>query len=582
MWGQGEVSPPEPEGAPLSVVVQLPSELGVTSPKRFALGGMAELFKGEKHYPQGGRARLVVKHMLPQHLEVAELVSRFRDEARLGLKLRHSNIARVLDYREIDGHHYMVMEEVDGHNLSSVIYHCRQRGFEIPQEVAAYFIFGIASALAYMADAQSDDGEPLDLVHRDISPSNVLVSREGVVRLIDFGVAKASQRETQTRAGYFVGKFAYMSPEQIRGDHIDIRSDLFALGSVAYELLAGERPFQGGSEYETFNLVLSQEPSSLLDVRERLHPRLNGIVERCLAKRPEDRYAHPIELVEQLNAYFHGAGERPPPLLATQFLGMLGLTPAEDPLEIEIEAAEMSRSTDANVAQLGPQTATAPAHPVEVIDDPVATTDAPSSPTLVGPREDTTLRRRTPRLLLLLGWSLPVAAAALLLVGLVALGIWALTTFPIFGSPVAPVDPGGNEELESIIEIEDEPPDVEGGEVDAGPEPVLAEPAAHEEVVAEPAPEEPAPEEPAAEEAPAEEPAPPVAVAPGTIQIRSIPWCEVWIDGNPHGRTPVDADLPPGTYRIQANNPGLGWIHDETVTVRSGQTAPLQFRPQAQ
>ena len=576
----------------MSVVVQLPSELGVTSPKRFALGGMAELFKGEKHYPQGGRARLVVKHMLPQHLDVAELVSRFRDEARLGLKLRHSNIARVLDYREIDGHHYMVMEEVDGHNLSSVIYHCRQRGMEIPQEVAAYFILGIASALAYMADARGDDGRHLGLVHRDISPSNVLVSREGVVRLIDFGVAKASQRETQTRAGYFVGKFAYMSPEQIRGDHIDIRSDLFALGSVAYELLAGERPFQGNSEYETFNLVLSEEPTSLIDIRERLHPRLSGIVERCLAKRPEDRYAHPIELVEHLNAYFHGAVARPPPLLATQFLGMLGLTPAEDPLEIEIEAASTSQRADENIAQLGPQTATAPAHPVETIQDTAPATDAPSSPTLVGPREDTTLRKRTPRLLLLLGWSLPVAAAVLLLVGLVALGIWALTTFPIFGAPSGQIESSEGEQLESIIEIEDETSAQDGAESDEdtpSPTAVAGEDASEPEAgpVAELRPEagageDVAEEQVAEEEVAEEEPAPPVAAAPGTIQIRAIPWCEVWIDGNPHGRTPVSVDLPPGSYRVQANNPGLGWIHDETVTIRTGQTTPLQFRPRAQ
>jgi eukaryotic-like serine/threonine-protein kinase len=539
----------------LSVVVQLPSELGVTSPKRFALGGMAELFRGEKHYPQGGRARLVVKHMLPQHLEVAELVSRFRDEARLGLMLRHSNIARVLEYWEIDGHHYMIMEEVDGHNLSSVIYHCRQKGFEIPQEVAAYFIFGIASALAYMADARGEDGENLDLVHRDISPSNILVSREGVVRLIDFGVAKASQRETQTRAGYFVGKFAYMSPEQIRGDHVDIRSDIFALGAVAYELLAGERPFQGGSEYETFNLVLSQEPVPLVEAREGLHPLLARIVYKCLSKDAEDRYSHPIELVEQLNVYFHGAVERPPPLLSTQFLGMLGLTPSEDPLEIEIETHSTSRRSDPAAAQLGPETATTPSRLVEEVEDTVAAPDAPSSPTLVGPKEATTMRRRSPRLLLLLGWTLPLAAAVLLLAGLVALGVWALSTFSIpgRGAPTA----GSEGLLEAIIE--------DAAEEEAADAADEASSAQAEDLAAED------PVEEAVEQ--------PVAARPGTLQIRAIPWCEVWIDTRPYGRTPIDAELAAGTYRVQANKPELGWIHDQTVTIRAGQTVPLQFSP---
>ncbi len=526
------------------------------SPKRFALGGMAELFRGEKHYPQGGRARLVVKHMLPQHLEVAELVSRFRDEARLGLMLRHSNIARVLEYWEIDGHHYMVMEEVDGHNLSSVIYHCRQKGFEIPQEVAAYFIFGIASALAYMADARGEDGENLDLVHRDISPSNILVSREGVVRLIDFGVAKASQRETQTRAGYFVGKFAYMSPEQIRGDHVDIRSDIFALGAVAYELLAGERPFQGGSEYETFNLVLSQEPVPLAEAREGLHPLLARIVYKCLAKDAGDRYAHPIELVEELNTYFHGAVERPPPLLSTQFLGMLGLTPSEDPLEIEIEAQSTTRRDAGGAAQLGPQTATVPSRLVEDAEEPVvAPEDAPSSPTLVGPKEVTTMRRRSPRLLLLLGWTLPLAAAVLLLAGLVALGVWALSTFSIPGRGAPAAEP--EDLLEAIIE--------DAAEEDAGEDEASSAEA----------------EELAAEEAAEEAVEQPVVARLGTLQIRAIPWCEVWIDTRPYGRTPIDAELAPGTYRVQANKPELGWIHDQTVTVRSGQTVPLQLSPSA-
>ena len=535
----------------MSVTVTLPSELGVTSPKRFALGGMAELFRGEKHYPQGGRARLVVKHMLPQHLEVAELVSRFRDEARLGLMLRHSNIARVLEYWEIDGHHYMVMEEVDGHNLSSVIHKCNQLGFEIPQEVAAYFAFGIASALAYMADARGDNGESLDLVHRDISPSNILVSREGVVRLIDFGVAKASQRETQTRAGYFVGKFAYMSPEQVRGDHVDIRSDLFALGAVAYELLAGERPFQGGSEYETFNLVLSQEPVPLFDAREGLHPRLIRIVERCLRKDPEDRYGHPIELVEELNAYFHGAVERPPPLLATQFLGMLGLTPAEDPLEIEIETHSTARKIAP--AQLGPETSTAQAPRVEAIGATAPAAELPSSPTLVGPKEATTLRRRSPRLLLMLGWSLPVAAIVLLVTGLAILGVWAFNALPWAAfTNRAPADSAVEDDLHAIIEDAAEE-ELEAEEFDeAATRPIEVVEHAAEEVVEHTAEEvvEDVVEDVVEEQTPAA-----VTVAPGNLEIRSIPWCEVWVDGRPHGRTPVHVDLPPGQYRIQANNP---------------------------
>lgn len=165
------------------------------------------------------------------------------------------------------------------------------------------------------------------------------------------------------------------------------------------------------------------------------------------------------------------------------------------------------------------------------------------------------MRRRSPRLLLLLGWTLPLAAAVLLLAGLVALGVWALSTFSIPGRD----DP--------TSEAEDTPE-------------AIIEDAAVEEVEAV-ADEEASPQaEATVAEAPVEETAQPITQS-ATLQIRAFPWCEVWIDTRPYGRTPIDAELPPGTYRVQANNPELGWIHDQTVTVRAGQTQPLRFSPTA-
>ena len=561
----------------MSVRVQLPPELGVTSPRRFALGGMAELFRGEKHFPQGGSARLVVKHMLPQHLQVAELVSRFRDEARLGLVLRHSNIARVLEYWEISGHHYMVMEEIDGHSISAINYACRDQTTSIPQEVAAFFIQGIASALAYMADACDDKGINLGLVHRDISPSNILVSRDGVVRLIDFGVAKADQRETKTRTGYFVGKFAYMSPEQIRGNDVDVRSDLFALGAVGYELLTGKRPFQGASEYETFNLVLKQEPVPLRETRDNLDPILTAAVERCLAKDPDDRYPHPILLVEDLHRYFHASVERPPPLLATQFLGHLGLVKTSDALEINLDPA--STDTARRPDLLTPPPAEEPAEP-PVTNISQVTPGEVSSPTFVGPRADepTTVRRRSSRWLVLLGWLMPLIIVGLLLGGLTVAGVLVSVEPGWFGRP-AVVAEEPISDIASEIVVDDEPseeadPDAAEGEDPAGATGHLENADGPARLVDGAALD--------AEQA-APTPEPPPVVRPGSLSVKSIPWAEITVDGRSFGRTPVEIpELPPGIYPLSATNPDLGWTQDHSVTIRSGKTTDVRLKPSAE
>jgi serine/threonine protein kinase len=309
----------------MSTAEQLPPELGIADPRRFALGGMAELFLGRKSFPRGGWSQVVVKRMLPQHAKVPELVSRFREEARLGMMLRHANIVRVLDYAEIGGQHFMVMEQIDGVDLAAVAGTCRDRDVHMPQPVAAFFLNGIALALAYMADFTASDGRNLGLVHRDISPSNMLVSYEGVIKLIDFGVAKAGQREFSTQEGFFVGKYAYMSPEQVRSDPVDIRSDLFALGNVGFELLTGTIPFLGGSEFDTFNQILQQPTPPILEQRADVHPILAEVIERCLAKPVDERYQHPLEMVKDVQRYFHDAVEEPPSVLAVSFLEDLDL-----------------------------------------------------------------------------------------------------------------------------------------------------------------------------------------------------------------------------------------------------------------
>lgn len=357
------------------VVVQLPDELGVESPERFAMGGMAELFRGVKRLTDGSSTRVVVKHMLPQYNDDEILVSRFRDEADLGIRLHHKNIARVLEYREIDGHHYMLMEEIVGLNLANIIARSRRIKGGIPQEVATYFIAGIASALAYMADATTDDGRNLNLIHRDISPSNILVGNQALTKLIDFGVARTSFSASRTETGHLVGKYAYMSPEQILNEDLDIRSDLYALGAVAYELLSGKRAFQGTSDFETFNMVLNVDPIPLYVVRPDTHPILGEAVERCLQKDVDARYDHPQELLLVLNRFLHHNVSVPPGPTAARFMerltGMKGQPEDEDD---EGDTLERLAPPSARRLQVPPAPAPAPA----VVDDPALSPDAPT------------------------------------------------------------------------------------------------------------------------------------------------------------------------------------------------------------
>ncbi len=514
----------------------IPAQLSVEAPRRFATGGMAELFAGEKVFPSGGRAGVVVKRMMPQHAKVPELVARFREEARLGMLLRHSNIVRVYEYAEIDGAHYMVMERVDGLDLAAVAKRCRDREVDLPQPVAAFFLNGIASALAYMADAKTADGRPMGLVHRDISPSNILVSHEGVIKLIDFGVAMASEREFRTKEGFFVGKYAYMSPEQVRSDPVDIRSDLFALGNVGYELLTGKLPFLGGSEFETFNQILELAAPPLSTERADVHPRLAGAVERCLAKAPADRYPHPLEMVRDLQRFFHEAVEEPPSVLAVSFLEDVDLISGAErerelspsapgaPMPSTGGAALPPAANEAVISGAGQAMAPAPGQTA----DGESTLDPAEerSPADDGDGGDEGRAN-------LLGWIVTAVVVAIAVVFVCCgAGRW------LYSALFAP----GDDEI-FVPEDPTEEPVVE---------PVTS--------------------------APVE---PPVART-GTVNIFASPQVEVFMDKRSLGMTPiVGLELEPGRYRLQARHDDLNWDSWVTVSIEGGEDKDIRLEPRA-
>ena len=510
--------------------VPIPAQLSVEAPRRFALGGMAELFAGEKVFPSGGRAGVVVKRMMPQHAKVPELVSRFRDEARLGMLLRHSNIVRVYEYAEIDGAHYMVMERIDGVDLAAVVKRCRDRGVEMPQEVAAFFLECIASALAYMADAKTADGRPMGLVHRDISPSNILVSHEGVIKLIDFGVAMASEREFRTREGFFVGKYAYMSPEQVRGEAVDIRSDLFALGNVGYELLTGKLPFLGASEFETFNQILDLAASPLSSERVGLHPRLVESVERCLAKPVAERYPHPLEMVRDLRRYFHEAVDEPPPVLAVSFLEDVDLISGAERERELTPSAPGAPIPSTGVGHMPPQLAASGDMPA--LQPEIAHAEDTFEPTGESESVDDESDSRGH----LLGWIVTGAVVALAVCFLCCgVGRWAYRALFVPTDEEIFVEPTTPRPAEDTTPTQDHPSWTD--------EPVART---------------------------------------GTVNIYSDVETEIFMHKKSIGTTPIlGLELEPGRYRLQARNDDLGWSSWVTVSIEGGEEKDIQLEPKA-
>ena len=271
---------------------------------RIGRGGMATVWVAREHVPGRKEDRLVaVKAMLPELAEESEFVRMFLDEVKLVRSIRHQNVVNVHDVGEHDGVMWMSMEWVEGESLHTVIAEAGKRR-AIPPEMAVSILAEAAAGLHAAHELRDENGGPRGVVHRDISPHNILIGTNGAVKLVDFGVAKAVGRVSEaTRAGQLKGKFGYMSPEQARGKAIDRRSDLFALGIVLFELTTSRRLFRGESDIETLKLVISSRvpPPTTLD--PKYPPELERIVMRALQRDPQGRYQTAQELEADLRQY---------------------------------------------------------------------------------------------------------------------------------------------------------------------------------------------------------------------------------------------------------------------------------------
>ncbi|MCU0699238.1 MAG: protein kinase [Myxococcaceae bacterium] len=271
--------------------------------KKLATGGMAQIYLARQLGVQGFEKLLVVKRILPHLAENEDFITMFLDEARIAARLNHPNVVQIFDLGQQDDTFYIAMEYIHGEDVRKVWKQAERQGTQIPLPLICRIIIEACAGLDYAHKKTDPGGRPLNIVHRDISPQNILVSFEGGVKVVDFGIAKAADQATVTKSGVLKGKYSYMSPEQAQGRPVDARTDVFALGVVLYELLTGTRLFKRANDIQTLNAVTEckVEPPSAID--ERLPKDLDAIVMRALAKDRGDRYADARELQEALEAW---------------------------------------------------------------------------------------------------------------------------------------------------------------------------------------------------------------------------------------------------------------------------------------
>jgi tRNA A-37 threonylcarbamoyl transferase component Bud32 len=277
--------------------------------ERIAVGGMAEVYRAKSFGTHGFERIVAVKRILASMAEDDEFVRMFVDEARLASTLTHQNIVQIFDFGHQDKLHYIAMEYVAGRDLRTVLDRHKKLRQPMDPAMACTIIARVAEALDYAHRKRDPSGKEVKIIHRDVSPQNVLLSFDGEVKLCDFGIAKAVTQSTRTQVGVLKGKFAYMSPEQVRGRQIDRRSDIFALGVIFYEMLTSERLFLGDSDYSTLEAVRGARVTPPRQHNPSLPARLEEVCLKMLAREPGERYQWASEVLEDVTRFLYSTGQ---------------------------------------------------------------------------------------------------------------------------------------------------------------------------------------------------------------------------------------------------------------------------------
>jgi len=279
--------------------------------ERLAVGGMAELYRARKVAAAGVTKAVVVKKILPAFAGQRDFVRMFINEARIAVSLSHGNIAQVFDFGEVDGEYYLAMEYVRGQPLSKVIRRAHALGLPwVPEEYALFIAQEMSKGLQYAHTRTDEFHHPLHIIHRDVSPQNVIIGYEGEVKLVDFGIARArGATDSELRQGAVKGKYPYFSPEQARGDDVDLRTDIYATGVVLYQMCCGRLPHEG-KMVQTMQSILRGEFPAPRSLNPGLSEELERILLTAMAPTPEGRYASAEAFGHALGEHLHHGGVR--------------------------------------------------------------------------------------------------------------------------------------------------------------------------------------------------------------------------------------------------------------------------------
>lgn len=533
--------------------------------QKIAVGGMAEIWLSRQEGPAGFSKRLVVKRILPNLANDAKFVEMFLDEARVAALLEHPNIVRISDLGQVDGSYFIAMEFIDGPDLDYLIARASQLKHQVPSVVAARIVADALNGLDYAHHFADEDGQSLGLVHRDISPHNILISGTGVAKVCDFGVAKVANSRHQTQAGAVKGKFAYMSPEQIAAKALDGRSDVFAMGIVLYELTTNQRPFGDQGELMAVTAILTQQPTDPRQFVKNFPSELEQIILKALSKNREDRYRSAHHMQEELERFLQASGQVVTPRdVAVYIQDLFSQRPSFWAEGAEAPPPPPRYEVDGRLPwEERAQTGYVPARgddPLAVTaDSPQLTREAPPTPPPVATRE--VMRTPTPRAPEgggNKGLAVALAAVLLLVLAVAAGGAWYL-----FG----PKEGGEGDPDAEVAEadVEEVEADVGVAQADAvvAPDAVAAadvEGAA--DVVVE-----------ADVKAPREDAG--AAVATGRVVFVSQPAVKIFREGVELGVTPITLKLPLGEQELVLKEPGRGIFKKVSLKVDAAVTGEV-------
>jgi serine/threonine-protein kinase len=513
-----------------------------------ASGGMADVWRAEVTGAEGVVKEVALKLVRGEHASRGDFVRMFVQEARLAARLGHGNVVQVFEFDQIDGRYYIAMELVRGRHLGCVVDRARELGIRFGVARALQVGSDVARALGY-AHRLSENGRPLGLVHRDVSPHNVLVSFEGEVKLADFGIARAMDRAGFTDPGTMKGKVAYMAPEQARGAPVDARADVFSLGVVLWELCAGRRLFARDSEAATLAVLLSNEPiSPPSSWNEEVPQELDRALLGALERDAERRTGSAQELATALGGVLFRVARSPEDLDLRAFMHRLFAPEVaalqEPPAEpTRVRPVAMAAEPEAELSPWG--------------DDPGRAGEAEAETrTAVVPRR----RARS--------WAAAgVAGAALAAVVAATSSSSSPTAIPTSAHPERSADAGGAESKGTPTSAHPERSAEAGGAESKGTPPARADvdPEALPALGA--APLETARELNALR-------VPHRASGQGILSVNAIPWGLVRVNGHAVGETPQELRLPAGRHRVRIERKGHRAI-DELVTVKPGARTKL-------